>query len=192
MRSMGDTAELLAVVDAVIGALRKHQIHYFVTGSFASSVHGEFRATNDIDLVAQLEPAALPALCRDLEGEFVADLDQATSAMSHGSSFNLIHRTTYLKVDVFPCISDFDRSAMERAITLQIPGAEEPVRVSSLEDILLAKLRWFRLGGESSESQRRDISQLVAMNRDELDVAFLRRWAVTLGVEDLLTGALAT
>jgi hypothetical protein len=189
---MSDTAELLDVVDAVIGALRRHQIHYFVTGSFASSVHGEFRATNDIDLVAQLEPSALPALCRELEGEFVTDLEQATVAVSEGSSFNLIHRTTYLKVDVFPCISDFDSSAMERAITLQIPGAAEPLRVSSLEDIVLAKLRWFRLGGESSEVQRRDIRQLVALNRDELDVAFLRRWAVTLGVEDLLNGVLAT
>ncbi|MDP1860520.1 MAG: hypothetical protein Q8K82_17720 [Gemmatimonadaceae bacterium] len=58
---MSDAAELLTVVDAVIIALRRYAIPYFVTGSFASSIHGEFRATADIDLVADMHPAVLPS-----------------------------------------------------------------------------------------------------------------------------------
>lgn len=60
-----------------------------------------------------------------------------------------------------------------------------------MEDILLAKLRWYRLGGESSEVQRRDVRQLIVLNRDALDMGYLRQWATVLGVDDLLTSAIA-
>lgn len=183
---MGDVAELLAVVDAVVGALRRQEVPYFITGSFASSVHGEFRATNDVDLVAQLDASNLEPLFAELSQAFVADIDQATDALDQGTSFNLIHSTTFLKVDIFPCTSEFDRVATQRAVSLAIPGANEPLRVASLEDILLAKLRWFRLGDESSETQRRDIARLVELNRDRLDHEYAHLWAKQLGVDDLL------
>jgi hypothetical protein len=187
---MSDTSDLIEVVDAVISALRHHAIPHYITGSFASSVHGEFRATADIDLVAEISPAALPGLMRELNAEFVADVDQATSALAAGISFNLIHRTTYLTVHLFPSDTEFNRSALTRAVTIEIPGAKESLRVSTVEDILLAKLRWYRLGGETSEVQRRDVRQLVALNRDTLDLGYLRRWASVLGVDDLLTSVL--
>ncbi len=187
---MSDTSDLIDVVDAVIATLRHHAIPYYITGSFASSVHGEFRATADIDLVAAITTSALPALMRDLDKAFVADAEQAMSALAAGTSFNLIHRTTYLKVDLFPCDSPFNRSALDRAVTIEIPGATESLRVSSVEDILLAKLRWYRLGGESSDVQRRDVRQLIALNRSALDVGYLRHWATALGVEDLLSSAM--
>ncbi len=188
---MPDTGELIEVVDTVIASLRRHAIPHFITGSFASSVHGEFRATADIDLVADISMAALPALMRDLDATFVADGAQATAALAAGTSFNLIHRTTYLKVEFFPCDTAFTRAALGRAITINIPDAAESLRVSSVEDILLAKLRWYRMGGESSEVQRRDVRQLIALNRDTQDVNYLRHWAVSLGVDDLLASALA-
>lgn len=188
---MSDSDDLVEVVDAVIGAFRRHTIPYFVTGSFASSIHGEFRATADIDLVADIEPSVLLALVRDLDVAFVADAEQATLALATGMSFNLIHRTTYLKVDLFPCDSAFNHSALGRAVTISVPGAKEILRVSSLEDILLAKLRWYGLGGESSAVQWRDVSQLIELNRDALDMAYLRQWSAVLGVDDLLTHALA-
>ena len=183
---MSDVVELLAVVDAVIGALRRHAVPYFITGSFASSVHGEFRATNDIDIVAQLDTSKLVSLFDELSQEFVADIDKANAALALGSSFNLIHQRTFLKVDIFPCVSEFDRCATERAVSIVVPGAQETLRVASLEDILLAKLRWFRLGGETSQTQQRDMRQLVDLNRGQLDAEYLRRWAVFLGVDDIL------
>ncbi len=184
---MSDPADLLAAVDAVIGTLRRQEIVYFITGSFASSIHGEFRATNDLDIVAELESSHLGPLFEELSHEFVADVDQAASALASGSGFNLIHRTTYLKVDIFPCASAFDREAARRAETIAVPGGTESLRVASKEDILLAKIRWFRLGGETSETQRRDIENLIALNRGEFQEEYLRRWARWLHVDDLLS-----
>ncbi len=65
------------------------------------------------------------------------------------------------------------------------------MRVATREDIILAKLRWYRRGGEQSGVQWRDLTRLAAINHDVLDLDHLRRWAHALGVHDLLEGLLA-
>ena len=127
-----------------------------------------FCATNDIDVVAEIRLADIARPIDALSADFVADVEQARVALTMSTSFNLIHRVTYLKVDVFPPTSDFDRSAMARAEVTAIPGAVEGLPVATTEDILLAKLRWYRLGGEESEVQRRDIRGPIALNGDSL------------------------
>jgi hypothetical protein len=87
---------------------------------------------------------------------------------------------------VFPCATDFDREAMRRAESLTLPGISQPLRVTTAEDILLAKLRWHRLGGEQLVTQPRDIHQLIDLNRNELDWPYVERWAGRLGLTDLL------
>ena len=153
------------------------RVPYFVTGSLAASTHAEFRATNDIDIVADFSAVDLRALMREFDTEFHADVEQ---------SFNLIHRASFLKVDFFPAVSAFNRIAIERAESVVLGTDGPAVRVASREDILLAKLHWYRLGDESSELQRRDITGIVALNRDLFDRAYLRHWAGKLGVQDLL------
>ncbi len=91
---MSDTSELLDVVNATAAALHRHGIEYFATGSFASSVHGEFRATNDIDIVAALDVQRLESLLTELSSTFLTDLDQAREALAIDGSFKLIHLTT--------------------------------------------------------------------------------------------------
>jgi hypothetical protein len=148
---------LTDTITEVAEVLEAHRVPYFVTGSLASSAHAEFRATNDIDIVADFTAVELRTLMRAFEAEFYADADQAEAAAALGHSFNLIHRRSYLKVDLFPSVSAFNRSAMERAEFVTLGPAWPTMRVATREDILLAKLRWFRLGDESSEQQRRDI-----------------------------------
>lgn len=189
---MSDAAELAAAIDAVVRALDRFGVRYFVTGSVASSLYGEYRATNDVDIVAALDDTVVNAFIDDVSAEFVADLDQAREALAAGTSFNLIHKTTFLKVDIFPLASAFNDAVAERAVSVALPGISGTLRVASAEDVLLSKLRWYRLGGESSTVQQRDIEGLVAINRDNLDVAYLRAWADALGVADLLSRFLAT
>jgi hypothetical protein len=180
-------AELVTALELVTAALTYCRVQYFVTGSFASSIHGVFRATNDVDIVAAFDDTDLDRFVERVSAEFVADIDQARAAVATASSFNLIHRGTYLKIDLFPCLTAFDREAARRAEPVALRGTTATVRVASREDILLAKLRWYRMGGEQSESQRRDVQGLIALNRSELDVDYLRRWAAELDLGDLLS-----
>ncbi|WP_373068648.1 hypothetical protein [Gemmatimonas sp.] len=184
---MTEMSELLDVVNATAAALHRHGIEYFVTDSFASSVHGEFRATNDIDIVTVLDEPHLESWLTELSATFLTDLDQAREALAIGGRFNLIHSTTYLKVDVFPCVSAFNHEAIRRAVAISLPGASEPLPVASLEDIILSKLWWFRLGRETSETQQHDVRRLIALNRVRLDAAYLEQWATELKVDDLLS-----
>jgi hypothetical protein len=57
------------------------------------------------------------------------------------------------------------------------------------EDTVLAKLEWFRLGGETSERQWWDIVGVLKVTAD-VDRGYLERWAAALGVTDLLMRAL--
>lgn len=181
-----ELSELTGAIASVTGTLVRCGVPYFITGSLASSMHAEFRATNDIDIVADFGQVDLPALYAAFAPQFYADLEQAIDAIRDRTSFNLIHRASLLKVDFFPLTSDFNRAALARAERVTLGALPDSISIASCEDILLAKLQWYRLGDESSEVQRRDIRGLIALNRERLDTAYLERWAEELGVQDLL------
>lgn len=60
----------------------------------------------------------------------------------------------------------------------------------SAEDVVLAKLEWFRMGGDVSERQWRDILGVLKVQQSTLDVDYLEQWAQELGVTDLMQRAL--
>jgi hypothetical protein len=51
------------------------------------------------------------------------------------------------------------------------------------EDVILSKLEWSKLG--SSERQWADALQVARTQGEKLDLAYMERWAIELGVEDL-------
>ena len=74
-------------------------------------------------------------------------------------SFNLIHLETMFKVDIFIAKDDeFDRAQIERRVARDVAENDDrKIYVLSAEDTTLAKLRWYRMGGEQSERQWRDV-----------------------------------
>lgn len=170
-------------------------IRYCIGGSIASGIHGEYRATNDADLVADILPQHIAPLVRALEGEFYIDADMMAGALRARSSFNLIHLATAYKVDVYvPKRRPFDRAQIERSRSQPIPladGAIWQAPVASAEDTVLAKLDWYRQGDEVSDRQWRDILYVLRIQAGRLDLSYLRGAATSLAVADLLERALA-
>jgi len=62
--------------------------------------------------------------------------------------------------------------------------------VASAEDTVLAKLEWFRAGGEASERQWSDVVGVLRTSGPHVSHDYLRRWGEQLGVRDLLERAL--
>jgi hypothetical protein len=60
--------------------------------------------------------------------------------------------------------------------------------VTTAEDILLAKLRWYADGGQVSDRQWSDIGGILIQNPD-LDWDYVNSWAARLDVTDLLEKA---
>jgi len=177
----------------LLAALDRLGVRHVVGGSVASSIRGTGRATMDIDLVAELRPAQAEAFASALRDEFYADAGMIREALDRGVSFNVIHFRSSYKFDLFPVVSDFERSQLARGAVVEaapFDAGHLRFRVASAEDIILAKLAWFRKGGCVSARQWNDVLGVVRIQGDRLDPAYLGEWAARLGVKELLDDAL--
>lgn len=183
-------AAILSRVAVVLDGLA---IAYAVGGSFASSLHGAARATRDADLIVDLDTARGERLADALEGDFYLSREAMRQAIRSRSTFNAIHFATAFKVDFFVLgerpfdLEEFRRRA---PASLQSHGGH-PISFKTAEDTILRKLEWFRVGGEVSDQQWRDVVAVLAVQGESLDGAYLERWAAELGVLDLLARARA-
>jgi hypothetical protein len=184
--------EPIAVTLQVIEVLDALGVPYLIGGSFASSVYGTYRSTADVDLVADLKFEHVKPLVKALREQFYIDDEVVRDAIRHRRSFSAIHLTTMFKVDVFiPQRRPYSQMQLERRVKQVVwPEPECSAYLASAEDNILAKLEWYRMGGEVSDRQWRDILGVLNAQGDRLDVSYLREWAVTLNVMDLLDKAL--
>jgi hypothetical protein len=97
-----------------------------------------------------------------------------------------------LKVDVFVSKDrPFDRRALERARPSSAETADErALPLASAEDTVLAKLEWFRRGGEASERQWADVLGVLRAGGESIDRRYLEDGSRELAVSDLLVRAL--
>jgi hypothetical protein len=173
----------------VTEALERTGVGYFLGGSLASSFQGEPRATNDIDLVVDLEEGQVEGLAVELGADFDVDEVALRRAAAEKASWNVIYLPTATKIDLFVLRdSPFDRSEFGRRRRVEV-RAGRFMFVKSPEDTVLRKLLWYRTGGEVSDRQWRDVVQVLRQSRSLIDPRYLDEWAAEIGVEDLLARA---
>jgi hypothetical protein len=184
--------EQIAVTMLVADALEALGVPYAIGGSFASALHGVMRATMDADLVADLRQEDVAPFFQALGGLFYANAEMMREAIGQHRSFNLIHLDSMFRVDVFVARpGDFDRAQLaRRQLHLLSEDPERRAYVASAEDTVLAKLEWYRMGGEVSDRQWRDALGVLKVQGLRLDLAYMRHMAAGLGVKDLLERAL--
>ena len=172
-----------AALRPIIEALDRAEVAHMLTGSLASSMHGIARTTADIDLVVDLDSAGLDRLIAHLDPQrHHVPHSFARQAVEQRSSFNVIDEATGWKVDLI-VRRDRPFSRMEFARRERATVAGVPVFVATAEDSVLSKLEWARAGG--SDRQLDDAANVLRV-RQNLDHSYLREWAGTLGVLDLL------
>jgi nucleotidyltransferase AbiEii toxin of type IV toxin-antitoxin system len=182
----------VSVLSMVTSVLDELGIRYVLVGSFASSIYGLYRATADIDILADVRTDQAHPLYEALKDTFYVDELAMRRAITQKGSFNAIHFDSVFKVDIFTAQQDeFAATQLERRQLRSVsPDSEQSVYVASPEDTILAKLRWYLLGNESSMNHWNDVLGILAVMRDTLDLAYLHAWAKRLNVSDLLVRAL--
>ncbi len=168
----------------VVATLHDLGIEFMLSGSYASSLHGEARATHDIDLVARLTLSDVQPLIKAFHNErFYLSESAVTEAVRSKRMFNLLEAATGDKVD-FWLLTDtpFDQSRFARRQRIDID--DQPVEVSSPEDTMLMKLLWCRQSG-GSEKQFNDVLRVYELQAGALDENYLQEWVRALGIEEL-------
>ncbi|MCX6109156.1 MAG: hypothetical protein NTZ90_06075 [Proteobacteria bacterium] len=167
---------------ATLQALEAGKINYMAVGSIAAAVYGEPRLTRDLDLVLQVRrETAAEFIGLFSEGEFyVPAPDIVAQEFAHKGQFYLLHHGSGLKIDVVVqkanahAIAEFDR---RRPVEL-LPGLM--TWLAAPEDIIIAKLRYFREG--ESDKHLRDIRGILA--HATCDLAYLEAWITRLGLSE--------
>jgi hypothetical protein len=181
--------DLLAALEPVVEAFSRLGVAYYVGGSAVSSNYGVARSTLDVDLVADLRAEHVVPLVDALKSDYYIERRTVADAVARKTCFNAIHLPTSFKVDVFTLKGrPYDRAALQRIHADSLDDAEPAKKFfqASPEDIILAKLEWYRLGDEVSDRQWGDVIGVLKVQRHVLDRAYLEKWAVELGVADLL------
>ncbi len=176
----------------VTQVLEKIGIRYLIGGSLASTIYGRVRTTQDADIVADMHIEGIRPFIDGLKDDFYLDENMIFEAIQHNSSFNIIHRASLFKVDVFiPSTSPFTLAQLERAQKQIITHEPDSAAYfASPEDTILAKLVWFRMGGETSERQWQDVIGIFQVSSDGLDYEYLRKWGKELNIIDLVEKAI--
>ena len=185
-------AEPLEVTLLVVDTFEKIGIPYLIGGSMASALHGTARSTLDTDLVADLKTEQIQPLVEMLQKDFYIEEEMIRDAIQRQGSFNLIHLATMFKVDVFIVKQRrFDSMQFQRRrFQVVANDPERKAYVTTAEDIILAKLEWYYLGGEVSDRQWHDILGVLKVQAGRLDLDYLHKWADELNVAGLLQKAL--
>jgi hypothetical protein len=185
------TLDNLPILEQVLKVFRKLAIPLAVGGSWASTVYGEPRNSQDADITVAPFAGKEDEVAKALGTDFYCSVDAMRIANRDRFSFNLLHMPSGFKVDVFVQKDrPYDQMLLARSRPREIPGSNGvKLEMVSAEDIILLKLEWYRLGGEISDQQWRDIRGVLKTQSSNLDDAYLDKWATDLGVVDLLTKA---
>ncbi len=153
-----------------IDPLEHAQVPYAVVGSVASSLYGEPRATNDVDVVIQIAPADAGRLVQAFPPDrFYVPPEEVVLVeigRTHGGHLNIIALESMTKADLYP-LTPREREWFTRRRALEISG--RTVWFAAPEAVILHKLRFFREGG--GERHLRDIRGMLAVSGDCIDSA---------------------
>lgn len=156
-------------------------VPYMVTGSVASTIYGEPRLTQDIDVVLQLPPAAIGRLIAAFPADryYVppAEALQRESERPADGHFNLLHLDTGLRADCYLVGSnELIRWGLEHRRGELIAG--QTVWIAPPEYVIAFKLDYLRNGGGAHHLD--DVARMVRVSGHVIDRQVLADWVTRL------------
>lgn len=166
----------------VCAALEANNVPYMVTGSFASSVHGVPRSTNDLDVVIAPTREQLRTLVDTFTRlGYYARWGDAEDALRLRDQFNVIDLPNSWKVDLI-VKKQREFSDLEFARREPIEVGDLRFMIARPEDVLLAKLEWTKIS--PSERQMQDAAGIIAVQGDRIDWSYIEKWVTELQLEE--------
>jgi hypothetical protein len=151
-------------------------LNYALIGGMATSYRSQPRFTKVVDFLVQVPQVVLPALLDDLQKHgFEFDTHSIIGEWAHHHMVVLVYhglRIDWLKPLIPIYIHILDRATDETWLG-------QPIRIASVEGLILLKMIAFR------SQDLIDIQNLVAANRDKLDLDWIRsEWQTIAQIDD--------
>ncbi len=176
-----EQSELIKLIIQVMESLK---IPYMITGSHASAYYGEPRFTRDIDIVAELKEEQIDDFIKFFPpDDFYCDEDMIKKAIKRHGQFNIIHPASGLKIDIIlPKATPFSKTEISRRKRGMLFYDQE-ANFASPEDVIIKKMDFYKEGG--SEKHLRDITGILKISGDIVDIDYITRWADKLGLREI-------
>lgn len=162
-------------------------VPYVIGGSIASSIWGNPRATNDVDVEVWLSLGDGAKLIEAFRDRYLISESEIRDAQQYRGPFpvfQILDQEEILKFDCFIMQSGtLDRELFDASELIDVRGFN--VRIASAEHIVLQKLRWFESGNRVSERQWRDMVSVVR-TKENFNWDILSQWAFRLNLLDLV------
>jgi hypothetical protein len=172
----------------IVDALDAAHIEYLIGGSVAVWTWGEWRTTQDLDVVADLPDEAIEPLSAELmKREIMVPPDIMRDLIAEDRidiAINAIHPFTGHKAEIFPVRpnNQLRSEALKRRKLVTYPEPIGDIYVHSPEDLILYKLEYYSISRQTKHD--RDIASILASGHP-LDTAYIERWAARLGLLDI-------
>ena len=169
-----------------LDVLERLAVPHMVVGSVASSAYGEYRFTNDIDIVVALTERDVPAFVAAFpDSEYYVSPAAVRDAVRTRFQFNVLHTVSGAKIDFIMSRGDeWGQAQMARRRRARVLPDREGY-VAAPEDVILGKLWYFNEGG--SDKHLRDIASMLRVSGDLIDRTDIDAWARKLGLDEAWT-----
>ncbi len=167
-----------------VSPLNRAGIRYVVSGSVAAIFYGEPRLTHDVEFVVFLNPNDIQRLVEVFPANdfYLPPVETmlAETAREQNGHFNLIHRDTGFKADLYTTGKDeLNAWAFRGKRAVEFDG--ERVMLASPEYVIVRKLEYYREG--HAEKHLRDIRAMLAVSGEQLDRPALNEWIQRRGLQ---------
>lgn len=177
-----DQAQLLKDITSF---LNKNKIPYMITGAWSVIYYARPRASHDIDFVVELHKEDIKRIIKafkTLNLEYLVQFDQIQQAIEDKSMFNIIHLSTFLKLD-FWLLKDDDFNKTRFARRKNVKILDQYMCIATPEDTVLKKLLWYKEA--KIEKHLIDAAFVYQVQKNNLDRFYLRKWATKLKINKL-------
>ncbi len=173
------------LLELFVAPLEQIEIRYFVTGSIASTMYGEPRATHDIDLVIALAEAQIGSLADAYaEDSFYVpppEVLRTEVLRANRGHFNIIHHASGLKADFYLAGRDDALHAWAFSNTRVYEIDKLCLQLAPPEYVITRKLEFLREGG--SEKHLNDIRAMLRISAELIDREELERLISERGLQ---------
>jgi hypothetical protein len=174
-----DKDVLLAVIRALDGA----GIQYMIVGSLSSNLYGIERSTQDADLVIDAAGVPISSLAGLLPDSLRLDPQVTFETITSTHRLLIRRKRGRFKVELFLAGDDpHDRERFARRVRVQAYG--QSLWLPTPEDVIITKLRWSKQGKRTKDTE--DVKNVIAVQGDALDWAYIHRWCDQHGTRELL------